>query len=89
MELKKINMADARARFPELIRKVEEGETVVVGRYGTPVAVVLSYEKFDQMEEDIDDLRAMLEAEIEMRRSGVTGRTLEEVLADKVAPVNP
>ena len=89
MELTKANIAVARARFPELIRKVEEGETVVIGRYGTPVAVVLSYEKFLEMEEDIEDLRGALEAVMEQRRTGEVGRTLDEVLSDSGVAAKP
>lgn len=33
-----IAMADAKARFADLIRRVEAGEVVVITRYGKPVA---------------------------------------------------
>lgn len=79
--MKRTNMAEARAKFPELIRRVTEGETVVVGRYGVPVAVVLSYKKFEEMEEDLEDLRAVLEAELEAKHSGGKGRTIDQVLS--------
>lgn len=83
--MKKLNMADARARFPELIKRVQDGESVAIGKYGTPVAVVLSYEKFQEMEEDLDDLRAALQAVLEARRNQESGRTLEEVMAERPA----
>lgn len=81
--MKRINMAEARAKFPALVKKVLEGETVVIGRYGAPVAVMLSYEKFLEMEEDLEDLRSALEAVMEQKRTKKRGRTLQEVLSDK------
>jgi prevent-host-death family protein len=81
-EPKKVNMAIARARFPELIKKVEAGEVAVVGRYGRPVAVILSFEKFREMEEDIEDLKAVIQMEREIAQNGITGPTLDEYLAE-------
>ncbi|GEM_PF-5777698 len=84
--MKKVSMAVARARFPEVVKAAEDGETVVVGRYGHPVAVVLSFERFEQMEEDIEDLKAMLRMELEIARTGERGPTLEEVMAERGQP---
>ncbi|MBI2886763.1 MAG: type II toxin-antitoxin system Phd/YefM family antitoxin [Chloroflexi bacterium] len=86
--MKRVNMAEARARFPELVKRVSAGETVVVGRYGVPVAVVISYERFQEMEEDLDDLRTMVEAEIELRRTGKKGRKLRDVVANEALIAN-
>jgi len=80
--MKKINMAQARAKFPELIKRVQEGESVVVGRYSMPVAVIVSYEKFVEMEEDLEDLHSALRAVLEARAEQKPGRTLDEVMAD-------
>lgn len=80
--MKKLNMAEARAKFPELIKRIQEGESVVIGRYGTPVAVVLSYEKFQEMEEDLEDLHSALRAVLEARTEQTPGRTLDEIMAD-------
>jgi len=33
-----VSIADAKNRFPELIRAVERGETIVITRHGKPVA---------------------------------------------------
>lgn len=87
--MRRINMAEARAKFPELVRQVAGGETVVVGRYGAPIAVVLSFEKFQEMEEDLEDLRAALEAVMEHQQPQKHGRTLDEVLSDKEVATQP
>lgn len=39
----KVNVAVAKAQFSELLRKVSQGETVVVERRGSPVAVIRAY----------------------------------------------
>ncbi len=79
--MKKVSMAVARARFPEVVKAVEGGETVVVGRYGHPVAVIVSFERFEQMEEDLDDLKAMLRSLSEGKRD--PGPTLAEYFAEQ------
>ena len=83
--MKRVNMAEARARFPELVKRVAEGETVVVGRYGVPVAVVIAYDKYLELEEDLEDLKSMVETEVELRRSGKKGRRLRDIVASKAS----
>jgi prevent-host-death family protein len=56
----KVNMAKARARFPEIVKLVEDGAIVRVDRYSKPVAVILSFEKFEEIEEDLEDLKAVV-----------------------------
>lgn len=38
----RISVADAKARFSDLIRRAEAGETVELTRYGRPVARIVS-----------------------------------------------
>ena len=33
-----ISIAEAKARFSEILKRVESGETIVITRYGKPVA---------------------------------------------------
>ncbi len=38
-----INIHEAKTRFSDLIRRVERGEDVVIGRAGVPVAKLVPY----------------------------------------------
>ncbi len=78
----KVNMAKARARFPEIVKLAEDGAIVRVDRYTKPAAVIISWERFQEMEEDIEDLKAVLEMNREIAEHGITGGTLEEVMAE-------
>jgi len=56
----KINVSEARARLPEVIDTAQT-EAVIVQRHGKPVAVVISYERYDELMnalEDIEDIAA-------------------------------
>lgn len=79
---KLVNIAQARAQFPQVVKQVMGGERIVIGRYGVPVAVLLSYETYLEMQEDIEDLGDALEAEIEFGKSGRKGIPLDEVLKE-------
>ena len=38
-----VTISEAKANLSALLRKVEEGQAVVIGRAGTPIAVLVSY----------------------------------------------
>ena len=39
-----INIHEAKTHFSKLIQQVEQGNSVVIGRNGTPIAVISSYD---------------------------------------------
>jgi prevent-host-death family protein len=45
-----INAAAAKASFAECLRSVEQGEAVVVTRYGKPVAAIVAAEEWERLE---------------------------------------
>jgi len=40
-----VNTHEAKTRLSELLRKVEAGEEIIIGRAGRPIARLLPYEK--------------------------------------------
>jgi prevent-host-death family protein len=47
---KHYSVAEARTKFPTLIREVEQGQSVEITRRGRPVAVVVSLAEFRRIE---------------------------------------
>lgn len=69
-----VNIAEAKARFAELLRRVEAGEEVVIARGNEPVArLVLENASIAAAREAI--------ARIRTRRKTMRPTTLEEVLS--------
>jgi prevent-host-death family protein len=66
---------DAKARLPELLRRVEAGETVTVLRRGKPIARIVPIEADRRVE-----IRAAIERILEMRK-GRPPVTVEEILS--------
>lgn len=66
---------DAKARLPELLRRVEAGETVTVTRRGKPVARIVPVEgdRRAEIREAIEQIRAL-----RSRRQNVS---VEEILS--------
>jgi len=46
---KSVSAAAAKTRFGDCLREVERGNDVVITRYGTPVAVLVSHEELQQL----------------------------------------
>jgi prevent-host-death family protein len=46
---KQYSVAEARNRLPTLIREVEKGKPAEITRRGRPVAVVLSFERYERL----------------------------------------
>ncbi len=44
-----ISMAEARANLPGLVREVEGGGVVGITRWGTPVAVLVAVERYEEL----------------------------------------
>ncbi|MCY3505142.1 MAG: type II toxin-antitoxin system prevent-host-death family antitoxin [Chloroflexi bacterium] len=75
--MREIQSTEAKARFAELLRRVENGETVAITRHGKTVACLVPAGDQEQAERD----RAV-ERFLELRRSWApTGMTEEEILA--------
>ena len=76
--MKSIGAYEAKTRFAELLREVENGETIIVTRHGLPVA------RLSPMEKEADDAAAAIEELHRYRREhrptlgGITIRELIE-----------
>ena len=70
-----VQAATAKARFSELLDKVERGETIVITRHGKPIAKLIPDE--DARRREIAQARA----EIEAMRKHAPRVTAEEILA--------
>lgn len=53
--MKTVGAYEAKTRFSELLREVENGETIIVTRHGLPVA------RLSPMEKEADDAAAAIE----------------------------
>jgi prevent-host-death family protein len=60
--MKTIGIYEARVHFGDLLREVEEGETIIVTRHGRPVA------KLSPLGKEASDRAAAMEAIHEFRR---------------------
>jgi prevent-host-death family protein len=72
-----IGVYEAKARFSELLDKVEQGETVVVTRHGRPIARLVADEAARRAK-----VRETIEQMLE-RRKTVAPVTTEEIIAWK------
>jgi prevent-host-death family protein len=72
-----IGVYEAKARFSELLDKVEQGETVVVTRHGKPIARLVADEAARRAK-----VRETIEQMLE-RRKTVAPVTTEEIIAWK------
>ena len=72
-----IQTTEAKARFAEILRKVEDGETVAITRHGKTVAHLVPAKALEQAERN-----AAVEQFLKERAAWEpTGMTLEEILA--------
>ena len=87
-----VSSTQAKAQFSKLIEKTQEGDEVVIRRRGQPVAVMLSYEDYLDLqtlrekarrEEALARLRA-LAREVRAQNEGLTPED-SEALADALA----
>ena len=78
----------ARARWRDVIDAAVAGENVIIERYGKPAAAIIPYQDFLELEEMLEDLHDIREAQIaldEWRRDPSTARPWEDVKADLIA----
>ena len=75
--MQEVQSTEAKARFAELLRRVERGETVAITRHGKTIAHVVPAPDREQAERE-----AAVERFLRERASWEpTGMTLEEILA--------
>jgi prevent-host-death family protein len=73
-----VNATEARQRFLQLLDAVQEGDQVIVTRYGAPTAVLIDFERLETLKslarlwQDPEALRGMKEASEQIK----AGRTL-------------
>lgn len=76
---KVVNITAARARLTRLVQEAFlERKRILIGKHGVPMAALLPIAEYEELLQDLEDLRDMQQAEAEYRRTG--GRRLEEVV---------
>ena len=74
-----LNITEARARLTRLVQEAAlEHKRTLIGKHGVPMAALLSVTEYEQLLQDLEDLRDMLQAEQDYRRTG--GKDFEEVV---------
>ena len=73
--MREVGSYEAKTRLPELLREVEQGETVVITRRGRPVARLVPAEEIDRAK-----VREAIEWIREARKKGPKV-SVEEILA--------
>ena len=72
-----VQTTEAKAKFAQILRTVEQGETVVITRHGKKIARIIPDE-----DAEIAERKAAVERLKELRKSWEpTGMTREEILA--------
>ncbi len=64
MAAKVISSDQARAKWRDVIDAAVAGENVIIERYGKPAAAVIPYQDFLELEEMLEDLHDIREAQI-------------------------
>ncbi|MCX7855927.1 MAG: type II toxin-antitoxin system prevent-host-death family antitoxin [Anaerolineae bacterium] len=67
---------EAKTRFPELLRRVQQGERITITRHGVPVAVLVPPESTPVR--PVDEVIAAIHAFRKGRRAGIPLKTLIE-----------
>jgi prevent-host-death family protein len=78
--MKSVGAYEAKTRFAELLREVENGETIIVTRHGLPIA------RLSPMEKEADDAAAAIEELHRYRREHrptLGGTTLRELIEER------
>lgn len=60
-----VSIAEARARLPGLVKEAEEGAAVHITRWGTPVAVLVSAARYQQLAHGSPSFGVALDAFLE------------------------
>ncbi|RLD96632.1 MAG: addiction module antitoxin [Aquificota bacterium] len=71
---KKLAATEVRVRFGEILKRVSQGEKIIVERAGTPLAVILSIEEFRRLQtQDKEGSRKEQLHKIEALRKNLKG----------------
>jgi prevent-host-death family protein len=70
-----INVSQAKKMFLELVRRVEQKESVIIEKKGIPVATLLPYNEYINLNR-IKSYLAMLELSRTLEGSGVTAQEI-------------
>jgi prevent-host-death family protein len=84
-EIKVLSSKQARARWRDIMDVASAGEAVVIKRYGKPTAAVIPFEDYQNLQDELDDLRAARRAAAiykEWKRDPATARPWSEVKAE-------
>ena len=88
MSILTINSREARIKWRDLLDKVYAGSSdVVIERNGKPVAVMIPIEDYEELQDELDDLRsarrvaALYKA---WKQDPSTGRPWEEIKSDLI-----
>jgi len=89
MPLQALNANEARTRWRDIVDAAHAGQMdTLIERYGKPMAVLIPYEDYLALEEELEELRAARRAEAayaEWKRDPSRGRPYAEVRAELVA----
>ncbi len=89
MSVTVVSSREARQRWRDLLDSVYSGATdVVIERYGKPVAALIAFDDYDELQEYLEDLRLSREATKayeEWREDPSSARPWEEVEAELLA----
>lgn len=76
---KVLNITAARARLTTLVQEAFlDQKRTLIGKHGVPMAALLPIRQYEELLQDLEDLRDMLQAEQEYRRTG--GKDFEGVV---------
>jgi prevent-host-death family protein len=84
-----LNTNEARTRWRDIIDAAHAGQSdIVIERYGKPMVVIIPYEDYLALEEELEELRAARRAEAayrEWKKDPTRGRSYAEIRAELVA----
>ena len=89
MPLQTLSTHQARSKWRDLVDAAHAGQAdIVIARYGKPMAVLIPYEDYQALAEELEELRAARRAEAfyaDWRHDPSRGTPLEQVEAETPA----